>query len=88
MDNGISFSSTPYTFGTGDILYNHRLLLEASEMEFLVSTTQLAELTQMKYGSANQKPDVWGKWGFLFNRIRLEEGGSVWRVKRVVLTDR
>ena len=72
---------------TKDPLYNHRLLLEASKNSFLVSTKQLAELTDIEGGSANAKPEVWSKYGFLFRKVRLEEsaGGVVWSIQQVVV---
>ena len=90
MDNtfGTEYSDTPLYFGTsGDTLVYHRLLTEAALHNWLVSTRQLAELTDIKYESCNAKPDTWSKWGFVFNKVKLEEGGLLWSIKKVVLTD-
>ena len=83
----MEYSDTPTFFGTGDILFFHRLLQEAADKQYLVSTKQLAELTDIKADSANAKPDIWSKWGFLFTKLKLDEGGVVWSIRRVVLTE-
>lgn len=71
-----------------DTLHNHRLLLEASNRLFLISTKQLAELTDISEGTANSKPSYWSKYGFIFKKHKLEEGsGVVWSVRQLILEE-